>query len=194
MANRLVRDTSGDITRIVLLGALSLGPAHGYEIKTKLARWHMQWWADVQSGAIYAGLQRLEREGLIEKTGSEQDGKRPVRHIFRITESGSTELRRLLGEAWRGVTRFSRPVDVALSFYHVLTPSEIKEHLDTRLATLTQLRVAFESDDVPGIVLGEYQKQMVPDLRAHERFLIDAEIEFTEMLIRHFEEGAYRAR
>jgi DNA-binding PadR family transcriptional regulator len=194
MANRLVRDTSGDITRIVLLGALSQGPAHGYEIKAKLARWHMQWWADVQSGAIYAGLQRLERDGLVEKTGSEQAGKRPVRHIFRITESGTMELRRLLTDAWRGVTRFSRPIDVALSFSNVLSTKEIKAHLRTRLATLTQLREAFESDDVPGVELGRFQKQLVPDLRAHERFLIDAEIEFTEMLVRRFGEGAYSAR
>lgn len=193
MANRPVRDTSGDITRIVLLGALSFGPAHGYEVKAKLARWHMHWWADVQSGAIYAGLQRLERAGLIERAGSEQNGNRPVRHIFRITDAGSAELRRLLAQAWRGVTRFSRPIDVALSFYYVLSPAEIEEHLRTRLTILSQLRETFEDRHMPE-PLGRLQAQMVPDLRAHERFLLDAELEFTEMLVRRFEEGAYSAR
>ena len=193
MANRLVRDTSGDITRIVLLGTLAQGPAHGYEIKAKLARWHMEWWADLQSGAIYAGLQRLERDGLIERTRSEQEGKRPVRHVYGITAAGSDELRRLLTEAWRGVTRYSRPIDVALSFFYELKPDEIEPLLRERLIDLTQLRVLFEDGQLPDS-LGSLQKQMVPDLWAHERFLLDAEIEFTRLLIRRFEEGAYGAR
>jgi DNA-binding PadR family transcriptional regulator len=193
MANRPVRDTSGDITRMVLLGTLELGPAHGYEIKAKLARWYMNWWADVQSGAIYAALQRLEREGLVEKAGTERAGRRPVRTIFRITDAGSAELRRLVAEAWSGVHRFSRPIDVALSFYTALPPAEVKELLDGRLVTLRQLRRAFESDDFPGVVLGERQKQMVPDLRAHERLVLDAEISFTELVLQHFEQGAYGA-
>jgi len=194
MAERLVRDTSGDITRIVLLGTLARGPAHGYEIKTKLARWHMHWWADVQSGAIYAALQRLERDGLIEKTGSERAGRRPVRTIFRITDAGAAELRRLLADAWGGVQRFSRPIDAALSFYSALPVAEVKTLLRSRLGTLRQLREVFEGDDVAGVELGVYQKQMVPDLRAHERLLLDAEISFTELLLRHFEKGAYRTR
>lgn len=193
MTTRPVRDTSGDITRMVLLGTLSLAPAHGYEVKTKLERWDMHWWADVQTGAIYAGLKRLEREGLIERTASEREGNRPVRRIFRITPDGATELRRLLAEAWQGVTRFSRPIDVALSFYHLLSQDEIEEHLHNRLRTLKQLREVFEEDRLD-VELGRYQRQMVPDLRAHERFLLDAEISFTEMLIRNFEEGAYSAR
>jgi len=178
---------------MVLLGALSQEPAHGYEIKAKLARWHMEWWADIQSGAIYAGLQRLERDGLIEKAGSGQNGRRPVRQIFRITDAGSQELRRLLADAWQGVTRFSRPIDAALSFYTMLPASQVRGLLRTRLETLRQLRVAFEDDVPPGVELGALQKQMVPDMRAHERLLIDAEIAFTELLIRHFEQGAYRA-
>jgi DNA-binding PadR family transcriptional regulator len=193
MATRTVRDTSGDITRIVLLGALRRGPAHGYELKSRLRSWHMEWWADIQSGSIYASLKRLERDGLVERTRTEQDGKRPVRQIFRITPAGADELRRLIADAWRGVTRFSRPIDMALSFYDVLEPSEIKEHLDTRLATLQQLRVAFETDNLPGVELGAYQKQMVPDLRAHERMLLDAEVAFTQLLIERFEQGAYSA-
>lgn len=179
---------------MVLLGALAQGPAHGYEIKAKLARWYMNWWADVQSGAIYAALQRLEREGLIEKAGSERAGRRPVRTIFRITEEGSAELRRLLTQAWSGLHRFSRPIDIALSFYAALPRAEIKELLDGRLVALRQLREVFEGDDFGGVVLGAYQKQMVPDLRAHERLLLDAEISFTELVLRHFEQGAYGAQ
>ena len=178
---------------MVLLGALAQGPAHGYEIKAKLARWHMEWWADIQSGAIYAGLARLERDGLVEKAGSERNGQRPVRQIFRITEAGSMQLRRLLEDAWRGVTRFTRPIDAALSFYMFMPAAEVRGLLRERLATLQQLRAAFEDDVPPGIELGQVQRQMVPDLRAHERLLIDAEIGFTELLIRHFDAGAYRA-
>src|SRR5438874_2649873 len=112
MANRPVRDRSGDVTRIVLLGALRGGPAHGYDVMAKLRRWSMEWWADVQSGSIYAGLAKLEKEGLIAVTSTGRNGNRPVRRTYEITEAGREEFRQLLRRAWVGITRFSRPIDV----------------------------------------------------------------------------------
>lgn len=189
MANHLVRDGSGDITRTVLLGALAAGPAHGYEIKAKLARWDMEWWAEVRSGSIYAALKRLEADSYVERTATEREGNRPVRTVYAITDAGTAELRRLLADAWRGVIRYSRPIDVALSFSHHLPADEIVEHLRSRRSSLIQLREIFEQEVTKP--LGRRQRQMVPDLRAHERLLIDAETTFTQLLIERFTSGAY---
>ena len=74
MGIRPLRGTSGVITRLLLLGLLDRDEQHGYEIQATLRRWRMDWWADVQSGSIYAGLARLEREGLVEEAGSTRNG------------------------------------------------------------------------------------------------------------------------
>ena len=67
---------NGDMTRVVLLGVLRNEPMHGYRIKQTLHEWHMDFWADIQGGSIYAGLKRLVSEGLVEKVGSSREGNR----------------------------------------------------------------------------------------------------------------------
>src|SRR3954464_8105690 len=106
MADRPRRDRSGDVTRIVLLAALKRRPMHGYDLKMTVARWSMDWWADIQSGSIYAGLRKLESEGLAEVVSTGRNGNRPERRVYRITVAGRRELVRLLRDAWQSITRF----------------------------------------------------------------------------------------
>src|SRR5689334_19361946 len=104
---------NGDMTRVLLLGVLRDGPMHGYAIKQKLAEWHMDFWADVKVGSIYAGLKRLVGDGLLKEVGASQEGNRPVRMTYEITEAGREELRRLLRAFWTPPGRVARPVDLA---------------------------------------------------------------------------------
>ena len=73
----------GDV-RVALLDALGDGPAHGYELISRLEGRSGGMWRP-SAGSVYPTLQLLEEQGLV--TGRDEDGKR----IYSLTESGRAE-------------------------------------------------------------------------------------------------------
>jgi len=69
-----------------LLGFLSQGKAHGYELHQRLVQELGQIW-HVSLSQVYNILNRLEEKGYITGETQEQD-KLPPRRTFRVTESG----------------------------------------------------------------------------------------------------------
>lgn len=72
--------------RYGLLALLAEEPRHGYELKTAFERRTGGEWA-INIGQVYTTLQRLERDGLVEPTGSQGE-----RIDYRITPAGRTQL------------------------------------------------------------------------------------------------------
>lgn len=80
----------------VLLGVLVAGPAHGYDLKREHdARFPGA--KELAYGQVYAALQRLERDGLVDVTGTVQGGG-PERTVYAVTPEGRVELERWLAE------------------------------------------------------------------------------------------------
>lgn len=82
-------------TSHVLLGLLSTGAKHGYELK----RAHDQRLPrakPIAFGQVYATLGRLERDGLVAPTGQDRSGG-PDRTSYTITGDGRDSLDRWLG-------------------------------------------------------------------------------------------------
>jgi DNA-binding PadR family transcriptional regulator len=78
--------------RHALLALLSEGPTYGLQLRQEFeARTGEVWPLNV--GQVYTTLQRLERDGLVESEGEDDDG--PQRN-FRITRAGRHELARWL--------------------------------------------------------------------------------------------------
>ena len=181
---------NGEITRVVLLGVLRNGPLHGYAIKQTLDEWHMDFWADVKPGSIYAGLKRLASEGLVEQTGTSRDGNRPIRTTYRITPSGRDELRRLLRAFWTPPVRVARPVDMALQFVQELPADEIEPLLRERLQALENQITIFRPELRPSFDDPARQAR-VDDLYEHELRLLVAEREWCEHVLGRLRSGAY---
>jgi DNA-binding PadR family transcriptional regulator len=74
--------------RYAVLGLLSSGAMHGYELKSKFDRATGGFW-QLNFGQIYSTLDRLEREGLVERTVESVGADRKV---FRITTKGHARL------------------------------------------------------------------------------------------------------
>jgi DNA-binding PadR family transcriptional regulator len=77
-------------TSHLLLGLLSVGPQHGYDLK----RTHDERLPQAKPlafGQVYATLGRLERDGLVEQAGQERDGG-PDRTTYAITDAGRAKL------------------------------------------------------------------------------------------------------
>ncbi|UUZ57955.1 PadR family transcriptional regulator [Nocardioides sp. B-3] len=76
----------------VLLGVLSAGPAHGYDLKREHdARFPSA--KPLAFGQVYSTLSRPERDGLVEVAETSQDGG-PERTTYALTSAGRSHWRR----------------------------------------------------------------------------------------------------
>ena len=198
MSTEIAIPPGGDVTRIVVLGLLAQRPRHGYAIRHAIQQRNMHYWADVKLGSIYAVLQRLEREGLIEAAGVTRSGRHPPATVYRITVAGEEELRRLLHHVWAEPVRWAQPVDIALSFFERLPPEHVEKLLSTRLEALTETRArmaeglhAFhERAQYEGVPRGVVER--AGDVWEHHLRLLATEIAWTEYILERVRTGAYR--
>ncbi|WP_113716053.1 PadR family transcriptional regulator [Arthrobacter dokdonensis] len=91
MGKQMTEMLKGTLEGIVL-AILSVQPAYGYEITTRLRE---QGFTDIAEGTVYALLVRIERNGLVEveKVASE---KGPPRKVYSLNAPG----RQYLEEFW----------------------------------------------------------------------------------------------
>lgn len=80
----------------ILLGLLTERPKHGYELKREHDE-RLPGARPLAYGQVYATLQRLERDGKVTVAGTVQEAG-PERTVYRITDDGTEEVRRWLGE------------------------------------------------------------------------------------------------
>ena len=93
---------------LLVLGALSGGPCHGYGIATVIEK-RTKGALDIEDAALYQSLHRLDRHGLVEAEWRPSENNRRARY-YSLTASGR---RRLHEETvtWR---RYSRAVEAVL--------------------------------------------------------------------------------
>jgi PadR family transcriptional regulator PadR len=86
---------------LMILKALSWGPTHGYGV-TKWIRHTTEGTLDIDDGALYPALHRLERRGWIDADWGVSENNRRARY-YSLTPDGRRQLRRELS-SW---ARFS---------------------------------------------------------------------------------------
>jgi DNA-binding PadR family transcriptional regulator len=75
-----------------LLAILDQGPCYGYQLRTEFDRRTGSTWP-INVGQIYNTLDRLERDGLVQKADIDADGQT----YYEITDAGRTEVATWLG-------------------------------------------------------------------------------------------------
>ncbi|MFD3707324.1 PadR family transcriptional regulator [Nocardia sp. NPDC058658] len=133
--------TKRKVNNLLALAVLSVivqRPMHRYEIAATLRAHGKDRDMDIKWGSLYTVVQNMEKAGFLEVVGSERDGARPERVIYRITDAGRAEMadwtRELLAAPEPEHHRFT----AGLSILAVLAPDEVIELLGTRIETLTR--------------------------------------------------------
>jgi len=94
---------------LLLLSILADGPAHGYAIIESL-RTRSEGTFDPPEGTIYPALHRLENQGLLASSWSEDSGR--CKRIYQLTPKGQQAL-----NAWQDEwLKFSKAVNVMVGF------------------------------------------------------------------------------
>ena len=76
---------------LLVLGALSSGPTHGYGVATRV-RERSAGALTIEDAALYQALHRLERKGLVEAEWGLSDNNRRAR-FYELTADGRKRLR-----------------------------------------------------------------------------------------------------
>lgn len=176
-------------TRLVILGLLRDRPLYGYELK-QIIEEHMGDWTNIAFGSIYYALGKLDEEDLIEQIAVEQEGRRPSRSVYQITDAGQAEFLRLLREVWGEVERHYYDIDIGLMFMGALPLEEVKGYLRGRIAQLEGIlqHIAehraeqLAEPEVPALAAAVFDHGL-----AHFR----AELDWTRDLLDKVEAGVY---
>jgi DNA-binding PadR family transcriptional regulator len=126
-------------TRLLVIGAVRIfQPVHGYLVRRELLSWHAEEWAHLNPGSVYNALRSLTRDGFLEDVGTETEGGRPARTMYRLTAKGETEFMALLHDGlWNLAPHEPANLLAAWSFAWALPRAEVIEALEHRLAQIS---------------------------------------------------------
>jgi len=120
-------------SKFAVLGALSVCPGSGYDIKKMMEQSTSNFWNE-SYGQIYPILKQLIEEGLATSHAEKQEGK-PERYVYTLTERGADELQRWLTEPVEYVVErnelllklyFGKHVPLAKNIEHVRTFQQLQ--------------------------------------------------------------------
>lgn len=162
-------------------------PMHPYEVAQTLRHRAKQESVRLNYGSLYAVVESLEKRGLIKTTGTLQEGKRPARTIYEITDDGSREmvdwLTDLVGVPVKEYPQFM----AGLSFIAALDPDDalgaLRQRADALGFKLATLRGGLEAARQAGLPrLFELEGQF-------EEGQLAAELQFVRRLVEDLEGG-----
>ncbi|WP_041834419.1 PadR family transcriptional regulator [Actinoplanes sp. N902-109] len=148
---------------LAVLSALVERPMHPYEMAVVLRERGKDEDMEIKWGSLYTVVRNLARHELIEQVGTQRDGRRPERTVYRLTAAGRAELLDWIRELIAWPTAEHPRFRAGLSVLAVLHPDEATALLRDRL---TRLR---EGIAAAGAALARHRRE-VPRL-----FLIEAE-------------------
>jgi DNA-binding PadR family transcriptional regulator len=124
--------------RLLVLGLLASGPMHGHQIRRTAEQTDIEQWGGVKVGALYGMLHRLEAEGLVAPVRAEQEGRRPQRTVYAITDEGREELAIHRDRALTQPAVHSTTVEVALKWPAGLDYDGLRERLSLRRSAVAR--------------------------------------------------------
>jgi DNA-binding PadR family transcriptional regulator len=172
--------------RLVIMGLLMKGPAHGYDLKQTLER-ELSPFFEISSTPLYYTLKKLEHEGLVTKW-STVSGRRPKKDVYRLTAKGEEEIKELL---LKNITYLHRPslnLDISLYFFNLLDPEDVVKTLKGRLRELRKLRFLLDRQKKDLETEATKKKEYI--IMAHNIRLTEAEMGFVQDLMEAFSQGS----
>src|SRR4029450_8088287 len=119
-----------------VLACLYERPMHPYEMAQTLRTRAKHESIRLNYGSLYGVVEGLERRGLSEAVGTSQQGRRPQRTVYAITEPGKTEMTEWLGERVAAPPKEYLQYEAALSLIGALPPDEAAPLLRQRCDAL----------------------------------------------------------
>jgi DNA-binding PadR family transcriptional regulator len=118
--------------KLLLLGLLRRQEMHGYQLNEFIDN-NLALCTDLKKPTAYYLLDQMSKDNWI-SAETEQEGNRPQRKVYRLTEAGEAVFQRLLRENLAAYSPVNFPGDIGLAFLDWLTPTESLPLLEAQKA------------------------------------------------------------
>ncbi|MBU5441624.1 PadR family transcriptional regulator [Paenibacillus sp. MSJ-34] len=177
-----------NLLALAILSLLHERPMHPYEIGVTMRQRGLSDSIKLNTGSLYAVIEGLLKNNLIESVGTEKEGRHPERTIYGPTEEGRAEffdwLRSLLRLPAKEYPQFA----AGLSFLAHLTPGEVLDLLAERAEALVkqieETRSSMEATRSMGI------DRLFVIEQEYSLALLEAERNWIHKLIKDIENGS----
>lgn len=151
----------GNLLALAVLSALVQQPMHPYEMAATLRERNKDHDMKIKWGSLYTVVGNMEKHGLIAVAGSDRQGGRPERTVYRITDEGLAELKDWVAELIADPEPEQPRFAAGLSVLSILPPAQAIDLLQRRLDVLTRqiegtaAALAETAADIPRLFLIE---------------------------------------
>jgi len=166
--------------KLLLLGLLRRQEMHGYQLNEFIDH-NLALCTDLKKPTAYYLLDQMSKDGWI-SAETEQEGNRPPRKVYQLTEAGEAAFQRLLRENLAAYSPVNFPGDIGLAFLDWLTPAETLPLLEAQKKQVTARLTEIKS--IPGHVgsLGL--------IFSHQIHHLNAELSWLEEIITKISDSA----
>jgi DNA-binding PadR family transcriptional regulator len=172
---------------LAVLACVYERPMHPYEMAQTLRTRAKHESIRLNYGSLYSVVESMEKRGLVEAVATTQEGRRPQRTVYGITEAGKVEMTEWLADLVAVPTKEYLQFEAALSLIHGLPPDEavplLRQRCDALDLRLDQLEAASDSAEkrgIPRLFLIENDYVIA---------LLRTEVEFIRQLVADIESG-----
>ncbi|OUS76235.1 hypothetical protein B1748_13305 [Paenibacillus sp. MY03] len=135
--SRLPKPKRSNLLALAILSILHERPMHPYEIGVTMRQRGLSDSIKLNTGSLYAVIDVLLKNRLIQEVGTEKEGRHPERTIYGPTEAGKAEFFDWLSSLLRLPAKEYPQFAAGLSFLAHLTPREVLKLLTERTAALS---------------------------------------------------------
>jgi DNA-binding PadR family transcriptional regulator len=179
MAKRAV----GNLLGLAVLSYLSREPMHPYELSRTMRDNADDRSIKFSHGSLYMVVGQLAKAGFIVEHETSQEGRRPERTVYALTDAGRVELhdwmRELVADPGYEYPRFV----AALSLIAALPPDEVTDLLRQRQRRLVERR-----QEIRALIDGAVEADVHPLFLVEEEYrlaLLEADSGFVTRLLEH---------
>lgn len=161
--------------KLLLLGLLNSSDMYGYQINEMIDQ-HLGTSVQLTKPTAYRYLNQLFEEGYISST-EEQEGNRPVRHVYSITPEGKEAFSTMLRESLANYEPAPSHSTIAIAFLDTMPPEETLPLLEKRQQKIRNLLEGFSADTAHS---GSFSY-----LISHQIQHLEAELEWLNEIVEH---------
>jgi DNA-binding PadR family transcriptional regulator len=165
--------------QLLILGLLLNENMHGYQLNEHIEH-TLGFYTDLKKPTLYYTLDKLEKQGYV-RAQIEQEGNRPERRVYEVTEAGRAHFLDLLRRTLGDFARTTYGDDIAVMFMDQLPAAE-RRHLLSEKHQKTQVALDHLRDLPP-------HGGSVQHVIAHHIIHLEAEIHWLDGILHELSES-----
>jgi DNA-binding PadR family transcriptional regulator len=167
-----------------LLGLLSEGPKHPYQLEKDVQQRDMRVWTDLSMSSIYKLLRKLERDKLVKSKAEISAGNR-TRKTYRLTAAGTKALKAHLRQLFTTLETRKYPLHIALSNLDQLESEETEACLTSYQEELRKSIGGYR--DLEAYLVQDGCPRHRQHLALHPIYLLEGELRWVSDYLTEFE-------